>query len=298
VSEGRQIASPPVADDPGPARRLPHHPPFGERIPHPPDLRTSAAKRGLAVAGPPVRSDEPPAAAPAPPSRRRRRLAIGALAVAAVSIAATVAVVTQRDSDDETAQETDRADTPPPTPVVPTQPPPEPTIPPTTQDPAAPPEEPPAEWNPEILDLVRFVERERELTFAHPVRVDLLSEDDFAEEVGGEEGIVGFYDGQRIRVRGTELTQGTRGTLVHELTHALDDQNLGIQGAEAMSPEEQVAYMGLVEGDAVRMEWAYDQTLIDSGADPRDVLDEAHTGVGSPGTPAPSPPPAPRSGAG
>jgi hypothetical protein len=69
-----------------------------------------------------------------------------------------------------------------------------------------------------------------------------------------------------------------------------------------MSPEEHIAYMSLVEGDAVRMEWAYDQTLIDNGADPRDVLDEAHTGVGTPGTPAPAPapapPPAPRTGPG
>jgi hypothetical protein len=285
-----------VADDRRSAGALPDRPPFGERIPHPPDIRTPAAKRGLAVAGPPVRVDEPPAT-PAPARAtgrgRRRLLAIGALVLVLVAVGATVAV-TRPDSDDERAAETERAETPPPTPVVPTQPPPEPTIPP---EPAAP-EEPPAEWNPEILDLVRFVERERELTFAHPVRVDLLSEDDFAEEVGGEQGIVGFYDGQRIRIRGTELTPGVRGTLVHELTHALDDQNLGIRGPEGVSPEEHVAYMALVEGDAVRMEWAYDQTLIDSGADPRDVLDEAHTGVGAPGTPAPSPPPAPRSGSG
>ena len=56
--------------------------------------------------------------------------------------------------------------------------------------------------------------------------VDLF--DKFNELQG--KGIIGFYsyDDERIRVRGTELTPYVESVLVHELTHALQDQNFDL----------------------------------------------------------------------
>ena len=39
------------------------------------------------------------------------------------------------------------------------------------------------EWDPAVLELVEFVERERELRFDHPVRIDHLTETEFREEI-------------------------------------------------------------------------------------------------------------------
>ena len=44
-------------------------------------------------------------------------------------------------------------------------------------------------------------------------------------------GIVGYYDyeTERIRIRGTKLTPTVQSTLVHELTHALQDQHFDLE---------------------------------------------------------------------
>lgn len=71
-------------------------------------------------------------------------------------------------------------------------------------------------------------------------------------------GTLAFYrpeDG-RIRVRGTEVSVGLRVTLVHELTHALQDQHVDL--AELVNDDlddgESEAHRALVEGDALRIE--------------------------------------------
>lgn len=81
-------------------------------------------------------------------------------------------------------------------------------------------------------------------------------------------GILGYYsyDDERIRIRGDHLTPARRTTLVHELTHALQDQyfNLGTHFAafeESEDDEKASAFRALVEGDARRVEAAYTKSL-------------------------------------
>jgi hypothetical protein len=74
------------------------------------------------------------------------------------------------------------------------------------------------------------------------------------------EGAAAFYDPEteRITVRGTELTPDMRGTIAHEMTHALQDQYVDIDAVEAGLDEDEVGrYRAVVEGDAVRVEDAY-----------------------------------------
>lgn len=87
--------------------------------------------------------------------------------------------------------------------------------------------------------------------------VDLLSAVNDLQDTG----TLAFYDPKtkRVTVRGTELTTDLKVTLVHELTHALQDQNFDIEKTRAglKSSGQQEAYRALVEGDATRIEDAY-----------------------------------------
>ena len=94
--------------------------------------------------------------------------------------------------------------------------------------------------------------------------VGLLSKDDdlysiLLRFVG--ESVVGFYDpktGQLV-LRGTEVTPYVRATLVHELTHALDDQWFTLErpALDHGNDEAALAFTSLVEGNAVRVEEAF-----------------------------------------
>jgi hypothetical protein len=90
--------------------------------------------------------------------------------------------------------------------------------------------------------------------------------------LSGEE-VTAFYDDQteRVEVRGTDLTVGRRATLVHELTHALQDQwfDISRQGTYA-SDDRNDAFEAVVEGDAVRMENAYVDQLSQEDQDAYD----------------------------
>ena len=84
-------------------------------------------------------------------------------------------------------------------------------------------------------------------------------------------GTLAYYDvlTERVVVRGTELTVDLRVTLVHELTHVLQDQHFDLEALQAdidtADPEAAAdaftGYQSLVEGDAVRIENAYIQSL-------------------------------------
>lgn len=80
-------------------------------------------------------------------------------------------------------------------------------------------------------------------------------------------GTVGRYefDNERISVRGSELGPGARATLVHELTHALQDQHFDIgdrlEGAQDDESPSQLT--ALSEGDAERIEAAWTDSLSD-----------------------------------
>ncbi len=91
--------------------------------------------------------------------------------------------------------------------------------------------------------------------------------------------VAGFYDPEErelvVPVTDGALTGAQRRTLVHELTHALTDQEfdfggLGEQLADEERYEEALALRGVVEGDASITEALYLQTL--SPADQRDAL--------------------------
>lgn len=80
------------------------------------------------------------------------------------------------------------------------------------------------------------------------------------------EGVLAYYDPdrERITVRGTELTVGKQLTLVHELTHALQDQRFDLSRLGMLDTDgENVALLTLVEGDAIRTETAWADQLPD-----------------------------------
>jgi hypothetical protein len=74
-------------------------------------------------------------------------------------------------------------------------------------------------------------------------------------------GTLAFYDPavQRVKVRGVTMTVSLEVTLVHELTHALQDQHFDLGRLESgeMEAGAATALRGLVEGDAVRIEDDY-----------------------------------------
>jgi hypothetical protein len=149
----------------------------------------------------------------------------------------------------------------------------------------------------EVAELSAFVEEARGLEFLEEVEVELLPDDDFrgrlleeldedAEELGATNGVlralqliepdddlreilpqflgdavVGFYDPEsgELVVRGSDVTPYVRSTLVHELTHALDDQHFELHRPELeeLDDESITAFSALVEGSAVRVEEAW-----------------------------------------
>ncbi|HEX2041190.1 MAG TPA: hypothetical protein VHF24_01025, partial [Acidimicrobiales bacterium] len=153
-----------------------------------------------------------------------------------------------------------------------------------------------------VIELEAFVERERGQRFARPVDVRLASDERFEAAVrrlrpqgddevdprmfvglfralalvegdfdptaideGSDDRILGFYDPERevLLVRGSRATPAVRRVLVHELTHALDDQRFGLDRPELdeRDDEASVAFQALVEGDAVRIESRYFASL-------------------------------------
>ncbi|MDE0805730.1 MAG: hypothetical protein OSA99_20700 [Acidimicrobiales bacterium] len=87
------------------------------------------------------------------------------------------------------------------------------------------------------------------------------------------DGVVGFYsyEDKRIRMRGEELTPSRKSTLVHELTHALQDQHFDLGAKfdtydEAEDDAGSTAFDAIVEGDGRRIETAYVETLSDEEA--------------------------------
>lgn len=168
----------------------------------------------------------------------------------------------------------------------------------------------PAVWAPVVDDLVAFVEKERGLKFKEEVAMVFQSEKEFLEEIeegsgdyyepdaadsyvalkalnlvdgkldlstmedplqGG--GLAGFYDSyyDELVVQGTDPTPFVRLILVHELTHALQDQHFDLEQVPADTEESYTAFASLVEGDATRIEDAYfeslsaeDQALVES----------------------------------
>ncbi|CAN5775562.1 hypothetical protein BH23ACT1_BH23ACT1_06510 [soil metagenome] len=87
--------------------------------------------------------------------------------------------------------------------------------------------------------------------------VDLL---DSGNKLSGE-ATLAYYDpaAERVTVRGTQLSVSVRATLVHELTHVLQDQNFDLKRLGQLPTDgENSAFLAVAEGDALRVEaqWA------------------------------------------
>ncbi|HLM64453.1 MAG TPA: hypothetical protein VK306_09160 [Acidimicrobiales bacterium] len=111
--------------------------------------------------------------------------------------------------------------------------------------------------------------------------------DEAAEAATGDDGSFGFYDydQERLVVRGPDLSPTAQGTIVHELTHVLDDQHFDLDSLYAdpgLTEEQFAAREALVEGDAVRVEDAWVGTL------DRTTFDEYVEGSFGPGSPTAS----------
>jgi hypothetical protein len=108
--------------------------------------------------------------------------------------------------------------------------------------------------------------------------LDLDSAIDEAED----DGVVGVYfpRQRRLLVVGDGATPFVRSVLVHELTHALDDQHFHLgKGVGVSDDEASLAYLALVEGDATSVEERYLKSLsVDEykGA----MAERAHVGGG------------------
>ena len=181
-----------------------------------------------------------------------------------------------------------------------------------------------AKWDPRIVEYVKFVEKERGITFEHPIRVDFLSDKKFVKTLKGDDhtptkaertaaehsagqlralglvegdvdliganedldaaSITGFYSDRtkRMVVRGTDITDVvTRVTVVHELTHALQDQRYDLNHLNGLVRDsgEDFALTGLIEGDASYVEQAYYYTLTPEEQDEYDNWDPTEHGA-------------------
>lgn len=98
--------------------------------------------------------------------------------------------------------------------------------------------------------------------------LDLIEEDVDLEAAQASllgDAVLGYYDFEKdeLVVRGAGLTPGVRQTLVHELTHALQDQHFELDRPELEDRDDEAstAFSALVEGDARRIEAEYRETL-------------------------------------
>jgi len=84
-----------------------------------------------------------------------------------------------------------------------------------------------------------------------------------------DNGTLAFYDEQRdvVNVRGSEMSIGMKVTLVHELTHALQDQTFDVSAMLGRPGEASTAARSVLEGDATAVEDAYIGSLDPSDRD-------------------------------
>ncbi len=192
-----------------------------------------------------------------------------------------------------------------------------------------------------LPELTAFVEKERGLAMRRPVDVEVLDDEEFLEALneGGEfvegpdvgatftalglvpvdedveaeaeaeteeyydDGTVGFYDTttERLVVRGDTFGPYEEMVLVHELTHALQDQWFKTDRPELYDGSETwIAFNALIEGDATRVEQTWylaqtskvqrkiDEEEYDTFADLDDV-DEVEDEADAAGAPASAP---------
>ncbi len=84
----------------------------------------------------------------------------------------------------------------------------------------------------------------------------------------GDAGVLGYYetDSQAIRLRSGEINALSKTTLVHELVHALEDQNFNLDRESYADRDDEIGwtFSALVEGSARVIENRYRATLSDA----------------------------------
>lgn len=92
-------------------------------------------------------------------------------------------------------------------------------------------------------------------------------------------GILALYEfeSKRVRVRGTEINAETRLTIVHELTHALQDQHFDLDRILEQEESGLATLRAVTEGDANRVAGAYAETL--SEGDQAELAKLANSGI-------------------
>lgn len=158
-------------------------------------------------------------------------------------------------------------------------------------------------WDPKVADLVEFVETERGLLFKKPIEIVYLSENKFVDRLAKADdstsdkeraesdtallralglaagpanvdeqaqslrgaSALAFYSPseKKVYVRGAGTDATTRVTLVHELTHALDDQHFDLQEL-LRNAKAQLAGLAMTEGSAVLVERAFVRAMSDA----------------------------------
>ncbi len=236
-----------------------------------------------------------------PPDRRRAGLVAAAAAVVLLVVVGAVALAT-RGGGDDTAADTTTSTSESTTSAVPTLPS-QPSIPgldPT--DPGLDPSDDAQPLADVLPGLIDFVEQARGHAFRTDPVVEPLPEDEFLDrfrsasagdedqlrEAGvaqralgildpdsdpvaiqddlGEQGVLGFYDpeSEELVVRGDEITPYVETIIVHELTHALDDQYVDLEQADGLAdrPDESgFGFLALTEGTARHVQVAYEDQL-------------------------------------
>lgn len=118
---------------------------------------------------------------------------------------------------------------------------------------------------------------------------DPVDLDNVAQKQAGD--IVGFYDSQKkaLYVRGVDPTPYAKEVLVHELTHALDDQYFGLDRSSLDNADEAAsAFQALVEGNALFVEQKWYRSR---SPEERDAIDAAEDpGADAAGTADAAPP--------
>jgi hypothetical protein len=105
-------------------------------------------------------------------------------------------------------------------------------------------------------------------------------EADFAEEM-----VEGFYDDEteELVIRGVLATPYARSVLVHELTHALQDQHFGLSRPKLYERDDEsgLAFSALAEGDAELVRYTYYDSLTE--AERKSLEDAEDSASDSPG---------------
>jgi hypothetical protein len=153
----------------------------------------------------------------------------------------------------------------------------------------------PSAWDPRVDQITKWVAKERELDFEHPVKVNFLTEEEYSERAteGGDddsEETKQYYEDQAAQLRALGFLTGDvdlaeasdtlsdSGTLAYydpeleqvfvrgtELTHVLQDQNFDLTRLQDLDDGRSAVLRALAEGDATKVEDAYiDEGLNDA----------------------------------